>query len=170
MSIVLDIIILAILVLCAMRHFKLGLLCSVFNAGKLILAIVLASLLTKPVGSLIQPLLSGSASESVSGMFSGIIAFILVFLAVIIASSIAILLISKIKIPILTKFDKLLGLVLGICIGIFTVSLISTAAYSIIEFISNIKQDPEIMNVYHDSYLFKFVYDLKIFEFIREII
>ncbi len=170
MSIALDIIIMATLVIFAARHYKLGLICSVFNAGKFLLAILIACLLSRPTAELIKPMLYGAVSDSLLGMLSSIIAFIAVFVIVIIASSVAIFFISKIKIPIITSFDKLLGLVLGLCLGIFAISLISTVAYSIIEFISNLKQDAEIMNIYNDSYVFRFVYDLKIFEFIRKLI
>ncbi len=170
MSIVLDLVIVAILIVCAVRHYKLGLICSVFNAGKFILATILASVLTRPVGAIIKPTLGFEASDAVLGMLSSIISFIVIFIAVIIASSVAIFFISKIKIPIITKFDKLLGLLLGLCIGIFSISLLSTVSYSVIEFISNVRQDADVMNIYHDSNVFKTVYDLKIFEFIRKLI
>ena len=77
---------------------------------------------------------------------------------------------SKIKIPIITKIDKLLGITLGLALGVLGVAFISTATYSILEFISAIKNSEEIMKIYSDSHVFKFIYDLRIFEFIRKLI
>ena len=171
MSVFLDILLVAILVFCIIRHFKLGLACSVLTFGKFILALVLASIFRKPVAELVLKAFSDSKLPAgIVNMFSGIIAFALIFAVVIIASTIIIYMISKIEIPVITGFDKFLGLALGVILGVVSVSIISTVVYSVLELITSIDASSECMNVYNDSYVFKFVYDLKIFEFIRKLI
>ncbi len=162
MAIFFDVLLVALLVFSCVRHFRLGLACSVLSAGRLVFSLIIASLLCRPVGMLIFNL-------GVPEFFSGIVAFVLLFVAVMIASSFIIGLLSKIKIPIITKFDKLLGLVLGIILGMLTVSVISTALYSVLELLVLFDAESTAMSVYEESYVFKFIYDLKLFDFIRNL-
>ncbi len=109
-------------------------------------------------------------SGPISRTLSAIIAYVVIFAAAYIVLSIAIKGFSKIRIPIITKIDKLLGITLGFALGILGVAFVATAIYSILEFISAIKNSEEIMKIYSDSHVFKFIYDLRIFEFIRKLI
>lgn len=162
MAIVFDIILLAIFVITVIRHFSLGLACSVLDAGRLLASFLVAVLLCYPIGAIFYSL-------GVPSAFSGIIAFIIIFVAALILSKLLIKLLSKIKIPIITKVDKILGLLLGVVLGAIFVSFASTAIYTVIELISSVNADSEIMAVYEDSYVFKFIYDLKLFDFIRNL-
>ena len=114
--------------------------------------------------------MSDVISGPISRTLSAIIAYVLIFVVAYIVLSIVIKGFSKIKIPIITKIDKLLGITLGLALGVLGVAFISTAIYSILEFISAIKNSEEIMKIYSDSHVFKFIYDLRIFEFIRKLI
>ncbi|MBE6684531.1 MAG: hypothetical protein E7592_02625 [Ruminococcaceae bacterium] len=114
--------------------------------------------------------MSDVISGPISRTLSAIIAYVVIFVVAYIVLSIVIKGFSKIKIPIITKIDKLLGITLGLVLGVFGVAFISTAIYSILEFISAIKNSEEIMKIYSDSHVFKFIYDLRIFEFIRKLI
>jgi CheY-like chemotaxis protein len=67
-------------------------------------------------------------------------------------------------------FDKVLGLALGIVLGLLSASLISTALYSVIELVAAVNSNSDIMNLFNDSYVFKFMYNLKMFDFIRSLI
>ena len=111
-----------------------------------------------------------SADSGANDILAGIIGFAVSFFAVFFLSGLIIRMLSKIKIPIITKIDKLLGLVLGLIIGALSVSLIATAVYSVAEIVTLIDGGSEAMSVYNDSYFFKFVYDLKLFDFIRNLI
>ena len=168
MSLVIDLAIVAVIVLCAVRHYKLGLFCSVLNVGKFVAAIILAGILRIPLSLLALRLIYGEAEAgAVQSALAGMIAYVVVFAAVIAVSGFIIKKLSKIEIPIITRFDKLLGLALGIVIGAALCSLVATAAYTVIEFISKVASNPDIMNVYNDSYVFRFLKDISLFEFIR---
>ena len=109
-------------------------------------------------------------SAPISRTISAILAYVIIFVAAYIALSVIIKGLRSIKIPIITRIDKLLGGTLGFLLGILGVALISTVLYSILEFVSAIKNSEEIMNVYSNSHVFKFIYDMHIFEFIRKLI
>jgi uncharacterized membrane protein required for colicin V production len=111
-----------------------------------------------------------SQDSSVSGILAGIIGFAVSFFAVFFASGLIIRMLSKIKIPIITKIDKLLGLCLGLIIGALSISLLTTAIYSIAEIVVFLDETSDAMRLYNDSYVFRFIYDLKLFDFIRNLI
>ena len=168
MSIVFDLAIIAVIAVCAVRHYKLGLFCSVLNVGKFIAAAILAGILRIPLSALALALIYGDGEVgAVQSALAGMIAYVIVFAAVIAVSGFIIKRLSQIDIPIITRFDKLLGLVLGVIIGAALASLVSTAAFTVVEFLSKALNDPEIMNVYNDSFVFKFFSDISLFEFIR---
>ena len=114
--------------------------------------------------------MSDLIARPISRTISAILAYVVIFVVAYIALSIVVKGFSKIRIPLITKIDKLLGVTLGLVLGILCVAFISTALYSILEFISAIKGSEEIMKIYSDSHVFKFIYDLRIFEFIRKLI
>ncbi|MBQ4091097.1 MAG: CvpA family protein, partial [Clostridia bacterium] len=132
MSIVIDLAIVAMVVLCAVRHYKLGLFCSLLTFGKFVAAIILAGILRTPLALLgLNIIVGGGQYTPVQSAFAGIIAFVVIFAAVIAVSGFLIKKLSKIEIPIITRFDKLLGLALGLVIGVFVASLAATAAYTV---------------------------------------
>ena len=145
-----------------LKHARLGLACSILDAGRLFFSIIAALMLCYPVGLILYDL---GMSEAISG----IAAFIVVFILALLLSKLFVKLLSKIKIPIVTKVDKFLGAILGCILGILFVSILSTTVYTILEMISLLSNDAEIMNVYDNSHIFKYIYDLKIFEFIRNL-
>lgn len=114
--------------------------------------------------------MSDVISAPISRTLSAIIAYVVIFVGAYIVLSIVIKGLRSIKIPIITRIDKILGVTLGLALGLLCVSFISTAIYSILEFISAIKNNEEIMKIYSDSHVFKFIYDMRIFEFIRKLI
>ena len=171
MAIIVDIVFVALFVLSLFRHYRLGLACSVLSAGKFVFSLLVAAVLRRPVASLIFLALEGSSlSSNVAGIVSGVLAFIMVFVAVFVSAGLIIRMLSKIKIPIITRVDKLLGLLLGLVIGILSVSALATVLYSVLEIVSFIDPDGAALAVYNDSYVFRFVYGLRIFEFIRNLI
>ena len=171
MAIVIDIVFVALLLFCMIRHFRLGLACSVLSAGKFLFSILCASLLAKPVAVLLGYAFDALLTDDGAvGVLAGILGFTVSFVAVFLLSGLIIRAISKIKIPIITKVDKLLGLCLGIILGALSLSVLAVAVYSVAEIITFIDGTGEAMRVYDDSYVFKFVYDLKLFDFIRNLI
>ncbi|MBP3375624.1 MAG: CvpA family protein [Clostridia bacterium] len=171
MAIVVDVVFAAILIFSIIRHFRLGLACSVLSAGKFLFSLLLAAILCRPVATLVMlGFEQTEMSYATAEILSGVLSFVLIFVAVFILSGLIIRMLSKIKIPIITRVDKLLGLVLGLVIGILSISALSTVLYSILEVSVFIDSSSSALDVYYDSYLFRSVYELKIFEFIRSLI
>ncbi len=162
MSVFFDIILVAIFLLTVIRHARLGLACSVLSAGKIILALIAAIALCYPVASLFYAL---GMPEAISG----IAAFIAIMLVTFLLSGLLIKLLSMIKIPVITRIDKLLGAVLGIILGAILVSMASTAIYTVIELMASLNAESDAMSIYEGSYVFKFIYDLNLFEFLRNL-
>ena len=230
-----DFVLLAVLLTYTFRHFRLGLMHTVFSILKFVLSVIAAVILGRHVGywladnyisspvteRVYEKLVNftgGSASLSeffenipsgfntFVGLFgvdvssleegfgglqsseevlrdmaetianpivntvSAIIAYMTVFLLSYLLLSLIIKGLQKIKIPILTGVDKTLGLLLGVALGLFHASLISTVIYCVIEYLAAVNSDPTVMSVYADSYMFRFIYDLKFFEFVRNLI
>ena len=143
MHLVIDTVLIAIITLFAVKHYRIGLFCSVLNAGRFIAAVALAALFRSPIATLIMSVaFEGKESTPIANMLSGMIAFVLIFVTVVVISGFIIRAISNIKIPIITDFDKWLGLALGISLGVISASVVSTALYSVLEFMSGVKNSP----------------------------
>ena len=171
MAVIVDVVLIALFLFCAIRHWRLGLACSVLSAGKFIFSLLCASLLARPVAVLIGYAFDAFSQDGFgSGVLAGIVGFAVSFFVVFFLSGLVIRMLSKIKIPIITKIDKLLGLCLGLIIGALSVSLLSTAIYSVAEIVTFIDGTSDAMSIYNDSYVFRFIYDLKLFDFIRNLI
>ena len=109
-------------------------------------------------------------ARPVTETVSGILGYVAVFLVMFIAATIVISCLKKIKIPVLTSIDKWLGLGLGVVIGVLGASLLSTVFYTALEVAAALTGDGGVMRFYEDSIVFKFIYDLKVFEFVRNLI
>ena len=162
MAIFFDVVLVAILLFAVIRHASLGLTCSILSAGRFFASLILASILCYPVAAIFYGI-------GIPSAVSGIIAYIAVFIAAMLLSKLFIKLLSKIKIPIITRVDKILGFVLGLVLGLVVTSLLSTLIYTVLEARAVISSEADAMSAYYDSYVFKFIYELKIFEFIRNL-
>ncbi len=114
--------------------------------------------------------MADTVSSPLASTVSAIIAYVAVFVVTFLVLLLVFFLLEKIDIPLLTGIDKILGLILGMVLGLLSTSLITTALYSGIELIAAMNSDSEIMSLFNDSYVFKFIYNLKIFDFIRQLI
>ncbi len=168
MSVIIDVLIAAIIISCVIRHYKLGLACSLLSFGKFIIAFICAGIFRAPFASLgLRIFAKFEQYNTVQNEIAGVIAYIFIFAAVIILSNIIIKKFSNLRIPVVTKFDKLLGVALGLISGLFFASFISTVAYAAIKIMWSVTESEWIMNIYSSSYLFKFIKDISLFEFIR---
>ncbi len=162
MAIIIDIILAGLFLLTVIRHARLGLVCSVLSAGRFIFSVVAALVLCYPVGALAN-------AAGVPDALSGIAAFVVVFIFAMLLSKLLVNLLSKVRIPLITKVDKLLGFLLGVILGAVIISISATTVYTVIELIAKVNSESDAMSIYTDSYVFKFVYDLKLFEFVRNL-
>lgn len=137
-------------------YYKKGLLGSVLGFGRIVLSTVAAIAFGR--------FLAQNGSENV---FGGAIAL---FLLTYVALTVIIFCLKHVNIPFVTRFDRILGLLLGAGIGLICLCLMSSALYTVLELISSARNDGEIMDVYNNSLVFKFIYDLGILEYIRNLI
>lgn len=234
MNVLIDVLLLTVIVISAIKHYRSGLMHSIFGVGKFLISIFVSAMFGKPIGAMLadgiigekltdsvylrisryvdgQALsdffdnlpkgflnlldllgadvnkleaqygtadggeiaireMSAVVARPIADTVSSIIACVLVFLVTYIILTVVIFSLKHIKIPIITSIDKYLGLALGAVLGFFAAALISTAVYSVSEFIAAMNSDSQIMDVYNNSLIFKFIYDLRIFEFIRKLI
>ena len=69
---------------------------------------------------------------------------------------------DRIRVPIFSRVDRAIGLILGIFTGVFVASLISSAIYSSLELVSSFGIAEDAMRAYGDSTVFKFMHRLDI--------
>lgn len=114
--------------------------------------------------------MASTISNPIADVASAIIAYVAIFLVALIILSILATLFKKIKIPILSGIDKILGLALGLVLGILSASMLATVIFTILELVSAVNGNAEIMNYYYDSLIFEFIHKFNIFNFIRELL
>ncbi len=175
MNWLIDIILLAVIGLTALRHFKVGLSYTLYNLGKFILAILAALLLGKLLGSLLFGAIGEGLGERLGSVgfaetLCSVIAYVLVFVITLLVLTLVIKGLRRIEIPVLHEIDKVLGLVLGLALGVFSACMIATVVYTILELYASFTESDSVMQIYGNSYVFRFIYELKIFEFIRSLI
>ena len=171
MSFIFDAILAAIIIILSVKHYKQGFAKSVLNFGKFFVSIILSVWLGKAIALVVEASdLFASMPPKLGNIFCGIFGYLLAFALSFIILTVIINLLCNIKIPILHKINELVGLVIGFVIGFFIASALSTVFYTCLELVSSVKNDSAVMNAYSDSFIFKFIYELRIFEFIRELI
>ena len=156
MRVAVDVFFLSILILFPIIYYKKGLFGSILGFGRFALSLMVSIVFGR--------ILKAAGSSNTFG--GAIAAFLLAYVAL----TVLIFAMKHIDVPLITKFDKLLGLVLGFGIGLLCVCLMSTVLHWILEVLSNAQNDPTIMDVYNSSRVFKFIYDLGMLEYIRNLI
>ena len=156
MQVAVDVFFMMILILFPIIYYKKGLFGSILGFGRFALSLT-ASIV---VGRILK------AADSENAFSGALAAFLLAYVAL----TALIFAMKHIDFPLLTKFDKLLGLILGLGIGLLCVCLMSTVLHWILDIISRAKNDVYIMDVYNSSRVFKLIYDLRMLEYIRNLI
>jgi len=235
MSWLIDLILVSVMAISVIKHFKDGIMSSVYKVASLILSVIAASLLSGPLagvlasgfvgngirdyvygktlqfvgdhtslsvffqnipesfddflklfGREVKDLssvfgesavnegvlreMAGFISDPIVKTVSSIIAYVLVFAVTFVSLSIAAYFLKKIRLPLLTSVDRILGAIFGAVIGLFLSSILSVTVFSVAEFLSAINNDAGIMKIYYDSAVFRFIYDLKLFDYIKNLI
>ena len=164
MNIVIDIILLGLIAFFVLKYFKAGLALSIIGFVRFLIAIIIAILLGNLFGSLIK---------NVTGYDGGgliILGYIVAFFAAYICITLLMKLVKKINIPIISFADKLLGGALGLIMGISITSAVSVLLYAVINFATKFDAESNLMYVYDNSVIFKFLCDFSIFEFLIDLI
>lgn len=160
MSVIIDIILVAILALQIFFGWRRGLTGVVLGFARIILSFVLALILGPVMGDLIGD----------GGFLSRVLAYICVFILTFVCATIVMYLLKSIKIPVISTLDKLLGILIGFALGMITVSMIAVMLNSLLSALTWLTSDNSYIAVYDDSYVFKFVNEFNIFGFIKDIL
>lgn len=160
MSVVIDIILVAILAIQIIHGWKKGLSGVVLGFARIILSFLLAVILGKSVAGLFAGVTSHVFLQNVLGYIS---TFIFTFLA----CTIVIFFIKKINIPIVSTIDTLLGIIIGSVLGILTVALITSLLSSLLAALTSFTGNPAYFNVYESSHVFKFIDNVNVFGFLK---
>ena len=163
MSVLIDVIIIAVFLFPVFKYWHKGLMQAILGVGKFFAAIIAAVILGRPIALLVNNIFSLE-------WMSAILAYIAVFLIALLVFSILCHSLKSIKIPILSTLDKILGLCLGIVIGVLSAATVATVGHSVFDFISTVSGNQDVMSCYHSSHVFKFVNEIGIFGFIRDLI
>lgn len=170
MAYIFDTVLIVIIVFSCIRHYIMGFTKAVLNLAKFFASILLASGLgALAANALMESAFLEALPTSVRGAIFGSLGYALAFAVSYTVLTIIINVVCRIKIPVLHKINELMGLALGLVIGVFSSAILATVFYTCIELVSVMKGDVSIMSAYYDSFIFKFIYDLKVFEYIREL-
>lgn len=179
MSMLLDIIVLAVLVISIVIYTKRGFVKSLLNFigffVALIAAYVIAPLLSPSLEAPIHQALSsydgsdGSLSEMLqmditSGIIANVLSFAILFVVLSLAVMIATWIIDRIfRLPILKQANKLLGLALGVIIGVFYAQLLSIFFFTFSEFLIA-SQDWVTREAFEGSVVARWMFDHNLFK------
>jgi hypothetical protein len=172
MNMLIDIILVIAFAYFVYKYSKSGLLVAVLGIGKPFASLMFALLLGKPMSDLAFSLLSGNVNvpilplRIISSLFSYSTIFVVSFAVI----SIAINIISDIKIPVISQIDRSLGALFGLFVWISFASMIASCAFSALAAFHGLIGNAEIMNIYNDSIIFKTVYNLNFFGFVKKLI
>lgn len=160
MSIAVDVMLIIIFALEILLGWKKGLTGVLLGIARIAVSFGVAILLGPSIG--------GAIGEG--GALSRVLGYIVVFIITYAVSTVVILLLKSVKIPLLDRLDKILGLLIGAVLGILTVSLICVPLQSLLSAITRISGNNGFIDVYNNSHVFKFVNESNIFGFIRDVL
>ncbi len=182
MSFVIDGILVTVMIFCVIFYSKKGFVASLVGFVRFWLAAGLAIWLSGPVANKLQPVVEAKLGISQnegffsviverivsSGYLSRVLAFALIFVAALIAVKLLELLLKLlVKLPVVSFFNKTLGAVMGIAIGLFWLQVLSLVFMMLAEYLSG-----SVSWITHDAfdntYLAKFIYDNNLFRYLFE--
>ncbi len=147
MSFLIDLIIIAIIVASTVIYTKRGFTGVVIDIAGFILSSLVAWYFAPLVGSYISGVMRKIIPGEDDGMIAGfmtsdalsrIIAFGLVFLVCMIIVKFIIRLTKDIKIPIISKVDKILGGILGLLLGLAWAQIAAMIVFALLTFFANV--------------------------------
>ncbi len=160
MSGIIDVILISVLALQIFLGYRRGLTGVVLGFARIIVSFLLALALGPAMGDAFGD----------GGFFARVLGYICVFIVTFIGATVLMFIFRQIKIPIINKLDKLLGILIGAALGVLTVSLIAVMLNSLLSAMTWISNNDTYIDVYNNSYVFKFINECNIFGFIKEVL
>lgn len=148
MSVIADMAVAIVFLLCVYRNFKDGFISSFLRLIRFVLSMILAIVIGREV-----------------------VSFFAVFIAVYLIITVLMIIFKKIKLPVITGFcNKVLGLVLGVVLGLFYATLISLLVMSVCGFLYKVSGNSAFSAVYEESVIIDFILNLKFLDRVIEIV
>ena len=171
MNMLVDAIFVVIFLYFAIKFYKIGIFGTVLGIGRLLFSFVVSFFVGEYFSRyIVFKIISERVDEPTASILSVVISYVLVFIAAFAISSIVIVSVKRLETPLVCTIDRSLGLIFGLALGLCVTSLISTALYSALEVISSVSRSSGALNVYNDSSVFKFVFNLDFLNFVRDLI
>ena len=176
MSMILDVIVIATIILSTVVYTKRGFIKGIFGLLGFLIAMVAASV-TKPFlipvfSTPIKNVLDGAVggllshifnTESTAESIAGVIAFAVLFVLYLIAVRLLTVLLDRVcKLPILKKANRLLGFVLGLVIGLLYAQIISLVLFTFSELFLAV-QEVITAEAFEGSVIAKWMFEFNIF-------
>lgn len=160
MSIIIDVILISVLALQIFFGYRRGLTGVVLGFARIILSFLSALALGPAIGDAFGD----------GGFLSRVLGYICVFIVTFVGATVLMFIFRQIKIPILHKLDKLLGVLIGAALGLLTVSLVAVMLNSLLSAMTMISKNEIYIDVYNNSYVFRFINEFNIFGFIKDVL
>lgn len=183
MSMVLDLVIIAVIVLCAVINRFQGFFRSVLSLFGFFIALIGSWLLSPFLAVYIEPRIAEYFESEASGTLSGVIAGldfvsgtaarVLAFGVLFVVLSLVIMILKIVakvvfKLPVLKRADKLLGLILGIIIGVLMAYVISILVFTFSELLVR-SVDSITPDMFENSVVAKWFFEHNLFSFIMNL-
>lgn len=171
MNMLIDALLLVIFLYLTVKFYKIGILGAFFGTARLCLSLAASYLLGGSVSRLILAFAyKGREYTMMESSLSLIASYIFVFAVVFLLMTVLTWATRRAEPRFIYKIDRFLGALLGIALGLCATSLISSVVYSGIEVAYNISRIDAIMSIYNDSVIFKTVFELSIFDYVKNLI
>ncbi len=160
MSGIIDVILILVLALQIFLGWRRGLTGVVLGFARIILSFLSALALGPAIGD----------AFGNGGFFSRVLGYISVFAVTFVGATVLMYIFRQIRIPLVSKIDKLLGILIGAALGVLTVSLIAVMLNSLLSAMTWISNNQAYIEVYNNSHVFKFINESNIFGFIKDVL
>lgn len=176
MSMILDVLVIATIMLCTIIYTKRGFIKGILGLLGFLIAMIAASL-TKPLliptfSTPIENVLDGAVGGLLSHLFdteataesiAGVIAFAVLFVVYLVAIRLLTVLLDRIcRLPLLKKANRILGFVLGLIIGLLYAQILSLVLFTFSELFLAI-QSVITAEAFEGSVIAKFMFNFNIF-------
>ena len=171
MNMLIDTGLIVILIYFAVRFYKCGILGTLLGVCRFFFSLVSVVFLSGYVSKhLISVVLSRFDLGWGENILSLIISGALVFGVTLLISTVVVRAVRKAEGQIVLRIDRFFGALFGIAVGLCVSSLICTALHSVIEVAYSVSGNEEILSVYNDSFVFKLIFDLSVFDHVKNLI
>ena len=171
MNMLIDAALAVILIGFTVFFYRKGILGAFLGSFRLIFSVSAAFLLGKTVSEIfVYNIISDLIGGGVGSLISIVISSALVFSVAFLLSTAVIISVRRLEGKTVNRIDGFLGAVFGLTLGLCLTSLIASFLYSGISLAYTISENPEIMKPYENSSLFKFLFELSVFDYVRNLI